>query len=180
MGFYLELVRVPNKLEYRESQIPVVYWALYGIAGFALLCMGLSSHTLIIQLLKRDFWLDSLLGGAFLTVLPLYLFFGLKLAAIRKYIKFGDDLEIGFRCFGYPIRRRNLRRSQILSFDLTRHRSSPNVGKFQHQDSQYHNRGHWRLLARMNSEKTVVLDRHTDGELLRPIYEDLREWLTQR
>ena len=177
MGFYLELAKDPVKSEYREMSIPPVYWALYVFAGFALVCMGLSAHSLFLELYRSNFWGDRALIWGCLLMLPLYVAVGVKMAGFRKFISWGSgELHIGFRVFGKPMWVSRVSRAGIIRVEIAHLRSSPNVGKGEHTDSQYHNRGHWRVVLTTSSQ-TITLDRSTDAGALEGLYREMDRWV---
>jgi hypothetical protein len=178
MGFYLELRHVPSLEEFSESEIPRAFWALYLIAGFALICMGLAAHTLLGDLLRMGSFWDWALVTLILLTLPIYFLIGLKLGGIRKFISTqGNELQVGYRCFGKKLFFRRTAVSEIKEITLYHKARSTNFAPQEHEDAQYYVRGHWRVGALLKNGKQFTLDRHTEEAALVPLADTLRVWL---
>ncbi len=179
VGFYLELNRDPKSSEYREDFVPFVYLGLVGFSFLALLGMGLAAHTLLAQLASRgsSFW-DKFLVYSPLACLPVLLLLGIKLAGMRKFLRFdGNTLTRGFRLWGRPVLVTKLARQEIAELLLENHRPKSNLAPRHHDNPAYYVRGHWRLMAKTKNGATICLDRHTEREALIPLYEDSSTWL---
>jgi hypothetical protein len=177
MGFYLDLKKAPDRPEYAEREIPSVFWVLYAIAGFALLCMGGAAYSLLGDLLRTGSAWDRLLVGMIVASVPFYLLAGVKLAGTRKFVAFaGDELRFGFRLFGWVVKQRRFSRTQISEVILFNRRPSPNQAPRSHQDSQYYIRGHWRVAIGTTPGKVITLDKNTEKAALEPLYQDLMHW----
>ena len=179
MGFYIDLKRVtPNSLDFSETKTPQVFWMLFGLAGFALTCMGLAAHNLLLDLLKSGDLFDTLLVGGVTFFVPAYFITGIKLAVVRKKVKFsGEYLVVGFFMGQIPVWFKKISRVEIDSYEIINRRPSPNVAAKRHQDSQYHIRGHWRLMLKLKNGKSITLDRHTEKGALHSLQNSLRTWL---
>ena len=178
MGFYLELRPGQKPHEYTEGAPPSVFWALWAIAGFALLCMGLSAHMFLADLLHDGFWFDRLLVSLIYGAVPFFLLIGAKLAFVRRFVHLAPDhLRVGYRVFGRELARK-IPRSEITAIDLYNQTSGPNLAVSEHDDPQYYYRGHWRVVARLRSGKTVLLDRNTERGMLRGVFRDAQAWFT--
>lgn len=181
MGFYIELKKTDDSgMEFRDQNPPPVFWTLYGLAGFALTCMGLAAHSLLFKLLTTgDLW-DLVLVGCILSSVPIYILIGLKLLLIRKYIRFSDDLVmLGYKVGNYEFNLKNLHRSEISELLLANRKPSANVAPAHHQDPQYYIRGHWLLMLKTSHDKFVTLDRHTEKEALYPLENRIKDWLVR-
>lgn len=179
MGFYIELKKTDsNGQEFKELSPPQVFWTLYGLAGFALTCMGLAAHALLAKLLTTgDVW-DLILVGSIIAAVPIYLLIGIKLAWVRKFIRFQEDtLVSGYTLWNYPLPLLKLKKDEVDDLLLVNHRPSANVAPAQHEDSQYYIRGHWRILLKTKSGKLITLDRHTEKGALHSLQNSVRAWL---
>ena len=93
MGFYIDLAPVGFDLErFEEGSIPSVFWVLYAITGFALLCMGLAAHSLLGDLAKMGSGLDLALVFLILSAVPVYVLIGFKLGALRRFVSFSASV----------------------------------------------------------------------------------------
>ena len=170
MGFYLELKACEDNRGYREAHVPAVYWFLFLFTGCALLGMGLSAHSVLGRLAAEGGAFDRALLAALGLALPFYLLVGLKLAFVRKEILFGDDsVESGYRVGSLWLFRRVIRREAIAEVQVVNHRPGTNLAVREHSDSQYHLRGHWRLVLKLKSGRVHTLDRHTEEAALEPL-----------
>jgi hypothetical protein len=179
MGFYFELKKTgSDNLEFREQGVPQVFWTLYGLAGFALTCMGLAAHSLLVTLLNTgDPWDLILIGSIFFSV-PVYLLIGVKLLWVRKFVQLEpNQLALGYFVGSRRFTLKRLPKSEIKEVLLINQRPSSNVAPARHGDSQYYIRGHWRLLVNTKSGKHLVLDRHTEKGALHSLQSSLRTWL---
>lgn len=159
--------------------MPFVYFGLLGFSALALLGMGAAAHNLLAQLANEGSRWDAILVYGPIACLPLVLFMALKLAAMRKYVRFeGEELQWGYRLFGRPVFARAARRSEIAGLVLENHRPRGNLAPKHHDNPAYYVRGHWRLLVSKKNGEKHLLDRHTEQEALFPLYEDLQTWLT--
>ena len=182
MGFYIEMKK-SNPLglggeEFKEASTPQVFWALFGLAGFALTCMGLAAHSLLSTLLKTgDIW-DLLLVSAIFSCVPIYLTIGLKLIWVRRFVSFNSNtLVLGYRFGHFPFWFRRVSKQQVVLAELVNLRPSSNLAPLQHRDSQYFVRGHWRLVLKLRNGKRLNLDRHTEQGALLPLYHSVLNWL---
>jgi len=170
MGFYLELGPAGQN-EYREHSVPPVFWILYGLAGFALCCMFGAAYTLLGDLARAGSTFDRVLILSILSAVPFYLAIGVKLAWIKKFVRFdGAGLTVGFRLGKWEFWKRSTTWSSIQSIELVNQRPTANLAVRQHGDAQYHIRGHWRILVKEKAGKEFVADRHTEKEMLEPLY----------
>ncbi len=179
MGFYIELKKTDNvEKEFKEQKAPQVFWTLYGLAGFALTCMGLAAHSLLLQLLTTGDYLDLLLVGSIISSVPIYVLIGIKLLWIRKYIRFLDtDLVIGYSLGNKYFNFKTINKSEIEEVLLVNQRPSANVAPAHHADPQYYIRGHWRLVIKTKLGKLITLDRHTEKGALHPLQNSVRTWM---
>ena len=169
--------RQADRPEFTESEVPYVYWVLYGLAGFALSCMGLAAYSLLWDLAQKGSWFDLGIIGVILAAVPFYLVIGAKMAFTRKFVRFeGDFLEVGFRFMGRPLWVLRTERSGISSVELLNLRTTPNLAAAEHDDPQYQIRGHWRIVVTAKSGKKMVVDRHTEKEMLVPLFEAISSW----
>lgn len=179
MGFYIELKKAEGQVsEFREQKPPQVFWTLFGLAGFALTCMGLAAHSLLRTLLNTgDPW-DLAMVGAILGFVPFYLALGIKLLWVRKFIVFKpDSLVMGYRLGNKAFNFKTVKKSEVAEFFLINQKPSANVAPAQHADSQYYIRGHWRLILKTQTGKLVTLDRHTEKGALHSLQNSVRDWL---
>lgn len=179
MGFYIELKKTDSAgQEFKELSPPQVFWTLYGLAGFALTCMWIAAHSLLFKLLTTgDAW-DLILVGSIIAAVPIYILIGIKLAWVRKFIRFqGDTLVCGYMLWTYPLTLLNLKRAEVEDLLLVNRRPSANVAPAQHADSQYYIRGHWRILLKTKSGRLITLDRHTEKGALHSLQNSIRTWL---
>jgi hypothetical protein len=178
MGFYIELKKTEASGDkFLEQSPPQVFWTLYGLAGFALTCMGLAAHSLLLTLLNTgDPW-DLLLVSSIFSAIPIYLLIGIKLLWIRKFITFNhDNLEMGFSLWKSRFLVSKLDKQKIAEVLLVNERPSANVAPVQHDNSQYFIRGHWRLLVKTKDGKNIILDRHTEKGALHSLQNKVRSW----
>jgi len=175
MGFYLELFPVTGEKEYREQAVPGVYWILFGLAGFALACMFGAAYTLLGDLARAGSTFDRFLIGSILSAVPLYLLVGIKMAWVRKFARYDTKgVETGYRLFGKAFCKRFTAWSEVKAVELVNLRPTANLAPRQHADAQYYIRGHWRLILAGKDGKEVVIDRHTEKEVLEPLYRALQ------
>ncbi len=190
MGFYLELR--PNGpaaqesatngyfAEFYEQTPPPVFWLLYGVAGFALVCMGLAAYSLLGDLAKSGSFFDTLLVACIFSSVPFYFLIGLKLVGFRKMVRIsGDELVVGFQFLRKIRFAKRVNRSQIKDISLINQRPRPNVAPGQHDDPQYYIRGHWRVVVELRNGKSIVVDRHTEKGALEPLSLSLMNWLSE-
>ena len=130
------------------------------------------------QLAKEGGVWDSVLIYGPVACLPFVLAMTVKLAGMRKYIRFeGPNLVWGYRLFGKPVFTHAVKAEAVATFELENHRPRGNLAPQHHDNPAYYVRGHWRLmLVEKNGEKHG-LDRHTEKEVLLPLYDDLNTWL---
>lgn len=179
MGFYIELKKTANQgNEFREQKPPQVFWTLYALAGFALTCMGLAAHSLLIQLLNtRDPW-DLLLVGSIFSAVPVYILIGIKLLWIRKYIRFSaDEMVLGYFVGQNDFNLKKINKSEVTELMLLNQKPSANVAPAHHTDPQYYIRGHWRLILKTKEGKMITLDRHTEKGALHALQNSVETWL---
>lgn len=180
MGFYIDLKPVAPG-EFKETEIPFAFWALFAIAGFALLCMGLASHMLLKDLAKVGTTFDFALLGTILLSIPFYLIIGLKLFFIKKYISIQNgEIRYGHTFKGKPFFKKKILVSNISEVSLVNRKPTKNVAPVFHNDQQYHIQGHWRILLKLKTGKTVTLDKHTDVDALKPLYDLLLSLTTKQ
>lgn len=177
MGFYIDLVPVGPRMErFEESAIPSVFWVLYGILGFALLCMGTAAHAVLGDLLKIGSTFDLVVLSLIFSALPIYLLLGIKLLFVRKFVSLDrETLKRGFRFAGKEVLVKRFSKRDAEEILLVNRKPSPNVAVRVHDDSQYHLRGHWRILLR-SGNKYFTLDKHTDPGALEPLYRQVLSW----
>lgn len=175
MGFYLELTPSPEGGEYREREIPPVFWALLVFAGLALSGMAAAAFTLLKDLALGD-WLDRALVTAIAAFIPAYLCLAGKLLWARKYVRFrGSFLETGFQFGGSRLFQKRVPRDSIRGIEVVNERRAQNVAPKIHDDKQYYIRGHWRIIVETDRSRLVV-DRHTEKGALEALVRDLRNW----
>lgn len=171
MGFYIELTplgRTPE--EFAERSIPVVFWILYLIAGFALTCMIWAAFGLLGDLLHTGNWFDRALLGLLGFFVVGYLVAGVKLAWVRKFVALQPEaLVVGSRFAGKSFFASKIPWGEILRVELFNHRPTPNRAAIQHDDPQYQIRGHWRAIVTLRDGRSVILDRHVEREALEPL-----------
>ena len=176
MGFYMELSPTQTPGEFAEKEVPPVFWVLYLIAGFALACMAGAAHLLLWDLAKSGSWFDILLVGTIFLAIPAYILIGIKLAGVRKFVWLSPGkLVLGFRFFGRPIVRKELREEDVAGIDLHNKKPTPNLAPEQHDDPQYAIRGHWRVSVKTKKGRDIVVDRHTENEALIPLAGALKQ-----
>ncbi len=181
MGFYLELRKavVDGSIEFREQVPPPVFWLLYFVAGFALVCMGAAAYALLGDLVRSGSFWDVLIVAVILSAVPLYLLLGLKLMSLRKKVLFTDDkITCGFQWRKRLFFRVEVPHSDAREVVILNQRPAPNVAPSHHDDRQYYIRGHWRVGIQLKNGKTVILDRHTEKEALEPLRLQLENWIT--
>lgn len=178
MGFYLELRRQNTlPLEFSEEEIPVSFWFLFIVAGFALACMGAAAFTLFGDLWNRGDGWDKLLILTIFSSVPFYLAIGFKLFCVRKFVQLdGDTLKMGFRIGNLRWALRKLTRSQIRNIDLNNRRPTSNLAPREHDNPQYYIRGHWRLMAQPTTGREFALDKHTEKEMLEDLNQAVVSW----
>lgn len=177
MGFYIELQRT-TPTEYSEKEVPGAFFSLYAIAGFALICMGVSAYALLGDLFREGSWFDRAIVLILGLSIPAYLAAGIKIFSIRKFVRFsGKSVSWGYQSFGRSWRVRSVTRDQVQAIELTNRRPSPNIAPRQHDDGQYYIRGHWQLILRTRDGKTHVIDKHTEKEAVSALETDLRVWM---
>ncbi len=174
MGFYIDLKPVGTG-EFKETEVPFAFYTLFAIAGFALVCMGLASHMLMADLVKVGTAFDFILIGSIAMSVPFYLLMGVKLFFIKKFV----SIKNGLVCYGFTFRgkvfyKKQIRLSDATSVALINKRPTKNVAPVMHNNVQYHINGHWRLVLNLKNGKAVVLDRHTDVDALKPMYDLLK------
>lgn len=178
MGFYLEMRRSGTRREYGEHEIPPAYWFLFAVAGFALSCMGAAALTVMRDLVAMGNLFDKALIALILSSVPLFLFLGLKLLGIRRYVAFdGNTFELGHRFFGRPLWVKRIARDQIEEIEIRNDRPSPNLALLHQDDPGYVVRGHWKVLVKPKTDKPLVADRHVERAAIEPLYQDLLNWL---
>jgi len=178
MGFYLDLnPKTPEGNWFVENRPPAVYWALYAIAVFALLCMGLAAHQVLGGLVLEASWFDwGLIIGVALVVV-IFLVVGFKMIALRKFIDFkGQELRLGYYIFGYSAFSKSFTRDRIADIVLVNQKPAPNLAPQFHDDPQYFIRGHWRLILETQKHGKYVLDKHVEREALLPLFTALKAW----
>lgn len=177
MGFYLEMrPRPEDESEFREDKAPPVFWFLYLVLGFALGCMGAAAFTVMRDLISQGSALDLALAGFFVVAVVVYVLLGVKLVAVRKFVRLGEALEVGYRLLGRPVLVRRIEKKQIDSVDIINRRPSPNVARYQHDDPRYQIQGHWAVSVKGKSGQRVSVDRSTDRGALEDLFASLQEW----
>jgi hypothetical protein len=185
MGFYFEMLPhgAPSDgpaREYAEIQTPPVFWVLYLIGGFALLCMGLAANRLLYTLVREGNSFDRFVVSLIFFAVPLYLLIGIRFSFVRKYIAFNpEDITFGFRLgnnLSWPIWTRRIPRGTVADIDCINQRPTANLAPKRHDDSQYYIRGHWRVGVVLKNGKFVTLDRHTEKEALAEVFQSLKRW----
>lgn len=176
MGFYTEIAKGRPGF-YLEGAVPPVFWTLFAIAGFALICMWGAAHSLLFSLADTGNWYDQALVWIFALMVVVYVGFGVKFAWVRKFVHFeGSRIAWGFRFGDRVVYEKQLEREEIAQIVLTNHKPSGNRGEQTHDNASYHYRGHWQIRAVLNSHGYVILDKNSDKEPLEPLYEELRAW----
>lgn len=170
MGFYIDL-RPVTPTEFKETEIPFVFYTLFAISGFALLCMGLASHMLLADLAKVGTAFDFTIIGAILLSVPFYLVMGLKLFFVKKFVSVREGkVSYGFTFKGKAFYKKEIPYEDISSVELVNKRPTKNVAPVMHNNVQYHIQGHWRIVLNLKNGKSVVVDKHTDIDALQPLY----------
>jgi hypothetical protein len=182
MGFYLELVPQGKECqEFRELPPPVSFWVLYAVGVFALICMGAAAYSVLGGLFAQGSIWDGIILGTVGLFLALFLFIGIKMLALRKFVRLKtDELQVGFFVFGRPFRLHNYLRSDIKEVCLINQRPTPNLAPEFHDDPQYFVRGHWRLVLDLKKPKRVVLDKHVEREALIPLFNSIESWFKEK
>lgn len=177
MGFYIELLpSSPQMNRFQENAIPPIFWILYGIAGFALFCMGAAAHAVLGDLLKAGSTFDLVILSLIFSAVPLYLLIGFKLLFVRKFVSIEEGiLQFGYTVAGKPVRVRRFSPGGVEAVLLLNRKPSPNVAVRIHEDSQYHLRGHWRVFLQVG-KKFITLDKHTEKGALEPLYLRVLYW----
>lgn len=178
MGFYFDLESIPG-VGFREVRVPTVFWALFALAGFALVCMGAASFTILKALLETGSLVDrALILGYWVAVLG-FLGVGIRLALIRKFVDTANDaLTFGYRFGRWKLFSRALDRSAITEITIIHSSPGPNTAPTLHRETRYYLKGHYRLIAKTNSGRVWTLDRNIDEESLTPLNQDLNFWLS--
>jgi len=178
VGFYFDLRRVATVSgSYCELGAPVSFWALYGIAGFALICMGGAAYYVLADLAQVGTIWDRAIVILILLAIPAYFVVGVKLAVVRRFVLFsGDTIKVGYRFSKTPVFQKSLTRDQIAKIELINQRPSKNVAPSQHEDAQFYVRGHWKILLTERNKRKVVIDRHTEKGALEGLFEYLLAW----
>lgn len=175
MGFYIELAPVGPK-RFQEGIIPPIFWILYAIAGFALLCMGGAAHAVLGDLLEIGSTFDQVILSLIFAAVPLYFLIGLKLLLVRKFVAFeGNHFKMGYLFAKKPVLVKKFSPQDVEDILLLNRKPSPNVAVRLHEDSQYHLQGHWRVILK-TGKKFLTIDKHTDKGALQPLYKDLLDW----
>jgi len=171
MGFYIDL-RPVKEGEFKETEIPFAFYALFAIAGFALLCMGLASHMLLADLVREGDVFDYLLIGTILMFIPFYFAMGIKLFFIKKFVSIQNEQVIyGFTFSGKTFYKKEFNIKDISKVELLNKRPTKNIAPVMHNNVQYHINGHWRLIVCLKNGKSITLDKHTDVDALNPMYD---------
>jgi hypothetical protein len=183
MGFYFEMEKRPSDgavLEYTEGRTPGVFWALYVFLGFALVCMGLAAYALLGDLFRSGEWFDKALVWLLYACAPLYLLVGLWLGLVRKFVRAESGaLQVGRR-FGKGVMwRKTMGRETIEGIALINRKPAENYATRLNDDTQYHIKGHWRVVAWKKGGGAVTLDKHTEKELLAGMERELTAWLKE-
>lgn len=180
MGFYIDMQQAgPDERLFEEKGVPSVFWVLYGVAFFAVVCMGLAAFTVLRDLFAQGTTWDKALLVLIVLFIPAIALIGLKLAFFRKFVEFTDqELTIGYRIRknGPKILKKKFSKESISEIYLVNKKQTPNLALSEHKDLRYQIRGHWKVIAESNSKKKV-LDRHTDRSSLVPLYGELKRWL---
>ena len=172
MGFYFELEPAAINC-YQEMRTPTIFWGLYGLCGFALMCMGLAAYSILGTIYRNGSTIDVALVASFIAVISVYVLIGARLVGIRKYVIFEDALRIGFKFFNYCVTQTAIPKSDIAQFEIRHSSPSSNVAPSLHQNRQYFMQGHYLLLAKLRSGRTIVLDRSVEAEALLSLKSDL-------
>lgn len=182
MGFYLDLVPQEKEgREFRELPPPVSFWVLYAVGVFALICMGAAAYSVLGGLFAQGSFWDGVILGTVGIFLVLFLFVGIKMLALRKFIRLeADVLKVGFLVFGSPFQLSNYPRSEVKEVCLINQRPTPNLAPEFHDDPQYFVRGHWRVVLDLKKQKRIVLDKHVEREALLPLYTVVESWFGKR
>lgn len=178
MGFYLDLKQSEKKPDfYLEASPPVSFWLLYGLGCLALIGMMLAAHSIMGDLLKQATLWDWGLVSLGSLALLIFLGAGIKLFALRKFIRrSGSWLEVGYYFLGQPICTWKINSKDIHEISVVNQRPAPNLAPQFHDDPQYYIRGHWRLVVSTAKGKTKVLDKHVEREALLPLLSWLSQW----
>lgn len=179
MGFYFGLrPRALDPFEFAEQEVPRALWVLFLLAGFALVCMAGAAHHLLVKMLRTGSAMDVGLVFGILSFVPIYLFTGVRLFFIRKFVAFEPDaVRLGFRFWRWCMLHRSIARARIREVKLTNHAPTPNCARFQHDDDQYFLRGHWRLGIVSDQGKFITIDKGTDRAALEPLHRQFDRWL---
>lgn len=165
-------------LEYSEGATPGVFWTLYAFLGFALLCMGLAAHALLGDLFRSGDWFDKALVWILYGCAPLYVGIGLWLGFIRKFVRAeGDRLMVGRRFGKATLWQKRFSRDELAAVRLINRKPAANYATKLDDDTQYHIKGHWRVVAWKKSGGAVTLDKHSEREMLVSMETDLTAWL---
>ncbi|MBI1859803.1 MAG: hypothetical protein HYR96_02665 [Deltaproteobacteria bacterium] len=179
MGFYFELEPVENGA-FRETRVPMVFWGLYGLLGFALSCMLLASFTVLRDLQRQGSGIDLFLIAAFGSALAGFVGVGIKLVWVRKFLEFDNScVRWGYRLGKFAPFTSSVPRSEIERFAIEHSGATPNRAPQLHGEQQYYIQGHFRLVL-VSHGKEHVLDKSTHSEVLEPILVSLERWRTQR
>lgn len=169
VGYYLELEQI-NPDRFSEVRVPLVFWALYALAGFAMACMGTAAFAVLGDLIESGLFLDQLLVGAFALAIIGYGLIGVKLAFVRKFIEIHDGwVRWGYGLAGMEFFTRKAALSIIENILIEHSGNTPNRAQTFHEDIQYYVQGHWRLVLRAHGREWL-LDRNTDKEALQPLF----------
>jgi len=178
MGFYFEFQRSDDAGYWREPFAPPAFWTLYGIAGFALGCMGLASYATMGQLLSVGTLFDQVVLTLIALTIPAYAMLGIRLAWIRKFLVLqADGFTIGHRLRGWTLWSRQIARDQIVGFSYANPKPSPNNAPKQHSDGKYYIQGHWTLSVELKDGSKLRIDRNTEKDVLEPLKMSLDSWL---
>lgn len=178
MGFYFELKPTPKRGLYQEEAVPGFFWALLGFAGFALACMGGAAYALLWDMATAGSLLDQILVGIIFSFIPMYFLMAFKLALMRRFVEYQDDLlSVGFFVGKQRWFEKRVKRQEVKELLFYNQKPSGNLAPVQHHDKQYYIQGHWRLILLKKDGKEVLLDRHTEKPALEPLHQEVSRWV---
>jgi len=160
--------------EFKEISIPPVLWLLYGIAGFALTCMGASAAEVLADLARSGSVIDLAIVWMLATLVIGYLAVGIRLALVRKFVVADTGkLVMGYSAALWRFKVREIIWSQVSQVMLVNQSPTPNLAPHYHGDRQFFIRGHWRVVVELKDKNRFTLDTHTEKDALMPLFTHL-------